>query len=82
MAPKKHGIATDIAIEVKRVLAATKVPVYIIIQRLSYMKNVNQSGLIGMTETSNMILWHHREPLLRAARKNDIQIIGATGDQV
>lgn len=74
-------MTADIALEVNKDLAATRVLAYIRIQRLPYNKKGNLSGLMGMTATSSMILPPHRELLLQVARKFDLNIIDVTGNQ-
>lgn len=67
--------------EVNKALTATRVLIYIRIQRLSYKEKGNYSGLMGTTATSSMILSQHHELLFRAARKFNPKILDATEDQ-
>lgn len=78
---RNRAEASNLVLAVNIALSAKKVPLHVQLQRMIYNEKGNLSELLGATATSEMLLSAMQEVLLSAARRIDLNIINATGDQ-
>lgn len=76
------GEAVDIILSVNTALSPKKISIQVQLQRMTYNKNDNLSGLLEATATSRILLPTIREVILSAARRINLSTIDETKDQM